>query len=55
MRREYGLDMPSLAEPGERCVLWDLDAHVGVEDPWRIDPAVVADIESDLARINQGV
>ena len=28
---------------GERCVLWDLDKHVGVEDPWGIDPAGVAD------------
>jgi hypothetical protein len=44
-----------VAEPGERCVLWDLDAHVGVEDPWGIDPVMVAGIEADLARINQEV
>ena len=40
-----------VAEAGERCVLWDLDNHVGVEEPWGIDPAQVADIEADLARI----
>jgi hypothetical protein len=26
-----------VAEPGEQCVLWDLDARVGVADPWGID------------------
>jgi hypothetical protein len=44
-----------VAEAGERCVLWDLDQHVGVDEPWGIDPARVADIEADLARINQRV
>ncbi len=44
-----------VAEPGERCVLWDLDAHVGVEEPWGVDPARVAAIEADLARIQQRV
>jgi hypothetical protein len=44
-----------VAEPGEQCVLWDLDQHVGVDEPWGIDPARVADIEADLARINPRV
>src|SRR5262245_27504025 len=25
-----------VAEPGEECVLWDLDSRVGVEHPWGI-------------------
>ncbi|WNG92134.1 hypothetical protein [Mycobacterium sp. ITM-2016-00318] len=44
-----------VAEPGEQCVLWDLDEHVGVDEPWGIDPARVAGIEADLARISQRV
>ncbi len=44
-----------VARPGERCVLWDLDEHVGVENPWGIGPAVVAEIEADLARTDQRV
>ena len=44
-----------VAGPGERCVLWDLDKHVGVENPWGVDPAVVADIEADLAPDDQRV
>jgi hypothetical protein len=41
--------------PGERCVLWDLDERVGVEKPWGIDAARVADIEADLARLRRRV
>jgi len=44
-----------VAEPGEQCVLWDLDAHVGVDEPWGIDPARVAEIEADLARTSPRV
>ena len=44
-----------VAEQGERCVLWDLDTRVGVEDPWGIDAARVADIEADLARLARRV
>lgn len=44
-----------VADRGERCVLWDLDEHVGVEEPWGIDAARVADIEADLAPIRQRV
>lgn len=31
-----------VAEPGEACVLWDLDAQVGVEQPWGVTPEHVA-------------
>ncbi|OBK74936.1 hypothetical protein [Mycobacterium sp. 1274761.0] len=44
-----------VAAPGERCVLWDLDTHVGVEQPWGIDASTVTDIETDLARITHRV
>jgi hypothetical protein len=30
---------------GEECVLWDLDARVGVDEPWGVDHARVAAIE----------
>lgn len=38
-----------VARPGEQCVLWDLDTRVGVEKPWGIDAARVAEIEAALA------
>jgi hypothetical protein len=44
-----------VAEAGERCVLWDLDKRVGVEQPWGIDLSWVADIEADIERIDQRV
>src|SRR3954453_18946394 len=31
-----------VARPGEACVLWDLDARVGVEQPWGVAPGHVA-------------
>lgn len=37
-----------VARPGEQCVLWDLDKHVGVEHPWGIDPLRVAEIEAAI-------
>ena len=40
-----------VAQPGERCVLWDLDRHVGVDHPWGIDLARVHAIEADISRI----
>ena len=40
-----------VAQPGERCVLWDLDRHVGVDHPWGIDLARVQAIEADISRI----
>ena len=44
-----------VAKPGEQCVLWDLDTHVGVEVPWGIDADRVAGIDADLARLTQRV
>jgi hypothetical protein len=38
-----------VAAPGEECVLWDLDARVGVEAPWGIPPHEVAAVEAHLA------
>src|SRR5690348_2511374 len=37
-----------VAEPGEECVLWDLDARVGVESPWGIPADRVAAVEAHL-------
>jgi hypothetical protein len=44
-----------VARAGEQCVLWDLDRRVGVEHPWGLAQARVADIEADLARITHRV
>jgi hypothetical protein len=44
-----------VAKTDERCVLWDLDTRVGVEQPWGIDSSRVTDIETDLARITRRV
>jgi hypothetical protein len=38
-----------VAEPGERCVLWDLDARVGVQHPWGVPEARVAAVVTELA------
>jgi hypothetical protein len=38
-----------VAEPGESCLLWDLDASVGVENPWGIAPERVAAVVARLA------
>jgi hypothetical protein len=40
-----------VALPGEACVLWDLDKHVGVDEPWGIGLDRVEAIENDLARL----
>jgi hypothetical protein len=40
-----------VALPGEECVLWDLDKHVGVDEAWGIDLARVEAIEADLERL----
>ena len=41
-----------VAEPGEKCVLWDLDSKVGVEQPWGIPAAQVTEVEQRLAAIS---
>jgi hypothetical protein len=40
-----------VAQPGEKCVLWDLDRRVGVAEPWGVDPTWVTSIQADIARI----
>jgi hypothetical protein len=40
-----------VAKPGEQCVLWDLDARIGVHQPWGLDLARVATIEAAAARL----
>jgi hypothetical protein len=40
-----------VAQPDERCVLWELDERVGVDEPWGIDLARVEEIEADVARL----
>jgi hypothetical protein len=44
-----------VATPGEQCVLWDLDKHVGVAKPWGLDLARVQAIEADLAKLTDQV
>ena len=38
-----------VAQPGEQCVLWDLDRHVGVAKPWGVCRSRVDEIETALA------
>jgi hypothetical protein len=40
-----------VALPGEKCVLWDLDNHVGVERPWGVDLARVAEIQAAVSKL----
>lgn len=40
-----------VAAQGEQCVLWDLDARVGVERPWGIDRARLDAIQRAIARL----
>lgn len=42
-----------VAQPGEECVMWDLDEQVGVDRPWGIDPARVAEIRAAIAELPQ--
>ncbi|MBJ7332189.1 MAG: hypothetical protein JHC95_19995 [Solirubrobacteraceae bacterium] len=39
-----------VARPGEQCVLWDLDARVGVERPWGIPADEVDAVLGRVAR-----
>ncbi len=41
----------TVATPGEQCVLWDLDSHVGVDHPWGVDRERVADIELAVSQM----
>jgi hypothetical protein len=40
-----------VVNPGEQCVLWDLDKRVGVDEPWGLDPARVAEIQDAVAAV----
>ena len=37
-----------VARPGEQCVLWNLDAQVGVDQPWGVPPEQVAAVLASL-------
>jgi hypothetical protein len=39
-----------VAQPGEQCVLWDLDRRVGVDQPWGLDLARIKTIEAGIPR-----
>jgi hypothetical protein len=43
-----------VAMPGEQCVLWDLDNRVGVDEPWGLDAARVAEIQAAVTELNAG-
>jgi hypothetical protein len=43
-----------VAEPGEHSVLWDLDAQVGVEEPWGIPAERVAAVRAAINRASSG-
>lgn len=38
-----------VARPGEACVLWDLDQHLGVEHPWGVTTERVAAVLAEVA------
>lgn len=44
-----------VAEPGERCVLWDLDRTVGVEEPWGLDHNRVVEIDTAARKLRPTV
>lgn len=35
-------------EPGEACVLWDLDTQLGLDEPWGLDAGTVAAVTAAL-------
>jgi hypothetical protein len=41
-----------VAKPGEQCVLWDVDEQVGVDQPWGLPLARVAEIHTAVTRLN---
>jgi hypothetical protein len=40
-----------IANPGEQCVLWDLDRRVGVPEPWGLDLARVTAIQEAVVAV----
>ena len=49
--RRTVIDWKFVAKPGEQCVLWDLDNHVGVDEPWGVDLARVAEIQPAVTKL----
>ena len=43
-----------VAEPGEKCVLWDLDEQVGVAEPWGVPATRVAAVTAELSTLQKG-
>jgi hypothetical protein len=43
-----------VAEPGERCVLWDLDERVAVAQPWGVPATRVAAVTAELSALQKG-
>lgn len=41
-----------VAQPGEQCVLFDLDRRVGVDRPWGLDLGRVAEIQAAVAGLS---
>jgi hypothetical protein len=41
-----------VARPGEECLLWDLDRRVGVDHPWGLDAARVAQIQAAINELD---
>jgi hypothetical protein len=44
-----------VADSGEECVLWDLDERVGVERPWGLGAARIAEIDAAIAELQPAV
>ncbi|WP_428847306.1 hypothetical protein [Mycolicibacterium conceptionense] len=40
-----------VAEPGEECVLWDIDQRLGLEDPWGLPMERISQILTSLGAI----
>jgi hypothetical protein len=38
-------------DPGEPCVLWDLDERVGIPEPWGVPAARVAQVEAHVGAV----
>lgn len=38
-----------VAQPGEDCVLWDIDSRLGLEQPWGVDARRVEAIRREIA------
>jgi hypothetical protein len=42
-----------VAREGEQCVLWDLDEHVGVAQPWGVPAERVAEVQHNLINLQE--